>query len=103
MAIACPNALFTLVDSNQKKMMVVKDIATSMGLKNVRVICCRAEVLNETFDFMLGRAVINLPFFLGFSSHFIDGKSNSIPHKTLEVKKEITISSGLLYLKGNNT
>lgn len=108
LAIACPNAQFTLVDSNSKKMMVVSDIATSLGLKNVRVLCSRAEKVNETFDFMLGRAVSALPSFLSFSSHFVDGGSmalhTSVNYRSVIGQKEgIFISSGLLYLKGDIT
>ena len=102
LAIACPNTQFTLIDSNTKKMMVVQDLADQLELKNVRVICSRAEKLNERFDFMLGRAVSNLPNFLSFSSHFVDGKSK-IPLTIAEqklVSSGVTIGSGLLYLKG---
>ena len=105
LAIVCPNAQFTLVDSNSKKMMVVNDIAVSLSLKNVRVLCSRAEKINETFDFMLGRAVSNLPNFLSFSSHFVDGKSKSLStiatQKSVGIQESsIAITSGLLYLKG---
>lgn len=102
LAIACPNTQFTLIDSNVKKMMVVQDLADSLGLKNVRVICNRAEKLDERFDFMLGRAVSNLPNFLSFSSHLVDGKSKT-PLTVVEQKSislGITVGSGLLYLKG---
>ena len=93
------------MDSNSKKMMVVSDIATSLGLKNVRVLCSRAEKVDETFDFMLGRAVSALPNFLSFSSHFVDGRSmavrSSVNYQSVIGQKEgIFISSGLLYLKG---
>jgi 16S rRNA (guanine527-N7)-methyltransferase len=83
-------------------MMVVQDLADSLGLKNVRVICNRAEKLDERFDFMLGRAVSNLPNFLSFSSHLVDGKSKT-PLTVVEQKSVslgITVGSGLLYLKG---
>ena len=99
-AIVCPDAQFTLLDSNSKKMMVVKDIASSLGLKNVRIICDRAEKVNETFDFMLGRSVSAVPTFLGFSSQFINEKSTAVskPHAPTGVQ----IGSGLLYIKGGD-
>ena len=98
LAIICPDAQFTLIDSNSKKMMVVNDMASSLGLKNVRVICCRAEKLPEKFDFLLGRAVSALPNFLGFSSHLINEKS-AVSSTTI-ANIGVTISSGMLYLKG---
>lgn len=98
LAIICPDAQFTLIDSNSKKMMVVNDMAASLGLKNVRVICCRAEKLTEKFDFLLGRAVSALPNFLSFSSHLI--KEKSAASSTTIADTGITVSSGMLYLKG---
>ena len=98
LAIICPDAQFTLIDSNSKKMMVVSDMAASLGLKNVRVICCRAEKLTEKFDFLLGRAVSALPNFLSFSSHLL--KEKSAASSTTIANTGITVSSGMLYLKG---
>ena len=97
MAIACPEAKFTLLDSNSKKMAIVDDIATSLGLSNVRVVCSRAEKLQESYDFLLGRAVSALPNYLGFSEHLLKKKSDAQPATLLD---GYPISSGLLYLKG---
>ena len=99
MAIACPNALFTLLDSNGKKIAIVEDMIQSIGLKNVKTIRARAEDINETFDFMMGRAVSAVPTFLGFSSHFVNGKSQA---KSIQTYQNVTIKSGLLYLKGGD-
>ena len=99
MAIACPNASFTLLDSNGKKITAVKDMAESIGLKNVKTVNARAEDINETYDFMMGRAVSAVPTFLGFSSHFVNGKSQT---KSIQSHNNITIKSGLLYLKGGD-
>jgi len=100
MAIACPNAKFTLLDSNGKKIAIVDDMIQSIGLKNVKTIRGRAEDVNQTFDYMMGRAVSAVPTFLGFSSHFVDGKSKVKPSKS--PKGDIVIESGLLYLKGGD-
>lgn len=109
LAIICPDAHFTLLDSNSKKMMVVNEIANSLGLKNVNVVCSRAEKLDEKFDFLLGRAVSALPNFLSFSSHLIDGKSSVLSKDFVgKLRSEstgsdltsVSISSGMLYLKG---
>lgn len=89
MAICCPNASFTLLDSNTKKMAIVEDIRSSLGLSNVKVVRARAEAFQERFDFMLGRAVSAVPTFLGFSSHFLDINS-------------LFSDSGLLYIKGGD-
>jgi len=100
MAIACPNAKFTLLDSNGKKIAIVDDMIQSIGLKNVKTIRGRAEDISRTFDYMMGRAVSAVPTFLGFSSHFVDGKSQAKPSKS--PNDNIIIESGLLYLKGGD-
>jgi len=100
MAIACPNAKFTLLDSNGKKIAIVDDMIQSIGLKNVKTIRGRAEDISHTFDYMMGRAVSAVPTFLGFSSHFVDGKSQAKP--SMSPRDNIIIESGLLYLKGGD-
>ncbi len=94
MAIACPDAQFTLLDSNGKKMAVVEDIKNKLKLKNVRIIKSRAEEFREEFDFMLGRAVSAVPSFLSFSSHFLGTKPRTSDNASMK--------SGLLYLKGGD-
>ena len=85
----------------------MQDIVTSLGLKNVRVICDRAENVKESYDFMLGRSVSAVPTFLGFSSHFINPNSlvatSTVATTTSDNNNNtIQIGSGLLYIKGDN-
>ena len=87
-------------DDRSKKMMVVQDIATSLGLTNVRVVCDRAEKVHERFDFMLGRSVSAVPTFLGFSSHFMDPAS-AAPAAT-HGPTGVNVGPGLLYIKGGD-
>ncbi|MDB9526711.1 16S rRNA (guanine(527)-N(7))-methyltransferase RsmG [Oscillatoria sp. CS-180] len=62
-AIAFPHWQITLLDSTQKKIRFLQELAQSMGLKNVRVIADRAEFLGhqlshrELYDVALLRAV----------------------------------------------
>jgi len=116
LACTCPDAQFTLLDSNSKKMMVVQDLVDKLGLKNVVVVKGRAEEHRKVFDFVLGRAVSALPNFLSFSCHFVDGRSSALasPAPLLlrqggkdDEAEEVAgkmrvVSSGLLYLKGGN-
>jgi 16S rRNA (guanine527-N7)-methyltransferase len=93
MSIVCPEASLTLLDSNGKKMTVVEDIRKSLKLENVKVVNKRAEDHNESYDFMMGRAVSAMPKFLSFSSHFLEADGNGNP----ACQKP---GSGLYYLKG---
>ena len=60
LAIFFPLCNFTLVDSIGKKIMVVKSIAESLGLKNVNAIQSRAEAIEGKFDFVVSRATAPL-------------------------------------------
>ena len=88
MAIAYPQAQFTLVDSIGKKIMVVQSIVSELGLQNVEAQQCRAQSVNKQFDFVTGRAVKNLPEFFGWiKGNLRCGQRNSL-------------ANGVLYWKG---
>ncbi len=61
LAIFFPDVQFLLVDSIGKKIKVVQEVATAIGLKNVTAIHSRAEeIKNRTFDYAVSRAVAPL-------------------------------------------
>jgi 16S rRNA (guanine527-N7)-methyltransferase len=61
LAIFFPDTPFHLVDSINKKLMVVKEIANAIGLKNITVEHSRAEqIKNRKFDVVVSRAVAPL-------------------------------------------
>lgn len=64
LAIMYPNADFTLCDSVGKKTIVAGEVAESLGLENATIVNARAESLNETFDFVVSRAVTSLDNFV---------------------------------------
>jgi 16S rRNA (guanine527-N7)-methyltransferase len=101
LAIVNPEATFTLLDSNTKKMMVVEDLVAYLGLENrVKVVKGRAETHTERYDFILGRAVSAIPNFLSFSAHLLG--NNAGPGTRPVGEGGAAISSGLLYLKGGD-
>ena len=92
MAICYPQAKFTLMDSIAKKVMVVEDMASKLGLSNVSVRRGRVEELpkKKTYDFVLGRAVTALPAFFGWVRDKVAKGSRNSP------------ANGILYLKGGD-
>lgn len=90
LAIMYPNSEFLLVDSIGKKIKVVNAIADSLDLSNLRTIHTRAEYVNEKFDFVVSRAVTQMPLFL----NWVKGKFKSISKHQLP--------NGILYLKGGD-
>jgi len=90
LAILFPKARFVLIDSIGKKIKVVQDIAQQIGLQNVEALQIRAEQLNESFDFVVSRAVTDLPTFYSWVRYKIRKKGFN------------KLQNGILYLKGGD-
>lgn len=61
LAIFFPEVEFLLVDSIGKKIKVVQEVATAIGLKNVTAVQSRVEeIKGRTFDYAVSRAVAPL-------------------------------------------
>lgn len=90
LAILFPEVEFLLVDSIGKKIKVVNEVSSALGLTNVRTMHQRAEKINETFDFVVSRAVTNMTDF----KKWVKGKFNK--------KHYNSIDNGILYLKGGD-
>lgn len=89
LAICFPKARFFLCDSITKKANAVRDMVSSLGLKNVEVVNKRAETLESKWDYILGRAVTSLPRYIGWVRDNIrSGGSQTFPN-------------GVLYWKGS--
>lgn len=90
LAILYPETNFYLIDIIAKKIRVVNEVVNALGLKNVKAEQKRAETIDEKFDFIVSRAVTNMPDFVEW-----------IRHKT---KKENIheFENGILYLKGGD-
>jgi 16S rRNA (guanine527-N7)-methyltransferase len=61
MAIAQPDAHFTLIEPMERRSDWLKQIAAELGLTNVTVLRARAEEVGEAFDLVTARAVSALP------------------------------------------
>ena len=57
LAILFPEVSFTLVDSIRKKTTVVREVASALALSNVTVVNDRFENINDSYDFIVSRAV----------------------------------------------
>lgn len=89
LAILFPAVQFTLIDGKGKKIMVVKEIATAIGLQNVVAKHVRAEELKgRKFDFVVSRAVASLDKLLPYT------------RRLLKKKQQHAYPNGLFALKG---
>ncbi|MCO6564129.1 MAG: 16S rRNA (guanine(527)-N(7))-methyltransferase RsmG [Apibacter sp.] len=90
LAILFPDSQFTLADSIGKKIKVVNEIAQILNLNNVTGIHSRAEKIKDKFDFVVSRAVTQMPVFMSWvKGKFISKNINSL-------------QNGVLYLKGGD-
>ena len=90
LAILFPETEFYLVDSIGKKIKVVNEIATALGLANVKAFHKRAGEINEKFDFVISRAVTRLKEFYPWVKRKFNKQSKNI------------LPNGILYLKGGD-
>jgi len=90
LAILFPETRFYLIDVILKKINVVKAVADALELKNVKAEQIRAENVKGDFDFIVSRAVTNMPDFVSWTKDKIK-KQN---------KHEL--KNGILYLKGGD-
>jgi 16S rRNA (guanine527-N7)-methyltransferase len=90
LAIMFPEAQFTLVDSVGKKIKVVQAVAEALALDNVKAYHKRAEDVDDTFDFVVSRAVTRMERFVPWVKNKIKAESKH------------ALSNGILYLKGGD-
>jgi 16S rRNA (guanine527-N7)-methyltransferase len=97
LAIYFPQVQFHLVDSIGKKLKVVEDVASQIGLSNVTTQHIRAEdIRNRRFDFVVSRAVAPLKELWSWSRPLLHKKQFEMgrPHQL--------VRSGLICLKGGD-
>ena len=90
LAILFPETNFYLVDSIQKKIGVVNAVAASVRLTNVKATNQRAEQVNGKFDFVVSRAVTQMPRFV----EWIQDK--------ISLSHQHDLANGILALKGGD-
>lgn len=90
LAIMFPEVKFKMIDGTGKKIRVVNEVATAIGLENVEAVHLRGEEEKGKYDFVVSRAVMPLPDLMKIiKKNFSKEGKNSLPN-------------GLLCLKGGN-
>lgn len=90
LAILFPEVEFTAIDSIGKKIRVVEGVCQAVGITNIRTVNGRVESLKERFDYIVSRAVTDMPTFVGWVKGMVSkGQRGSKPN-------------GILYLKGGD-
>ena len=77
LAIERPDLKFTLIESNNKKCNFLNETKNLLDLKNVKIVCERAEVagkdktLRESFDYAIARGVAKINVLLEYLMPFL--------------------------------
>lgn len=90
LAIMFPETKFISADSIGKKITVVKGVCEGAGIKNIDARNMRVEQIGEKFDYIVSRAVTEMPTFVKWIWSKIErGQRGTLPN-------------GILYLKGGD-
>ena len=90
LSILFPSVSFSLLDSIEKKIKVVREVSKELDLKNINPLRMRVEDHNERHDFVVSRAVTAFPEFVRLTS------------KNITPGGKNKIKNGILYLKGGD-
>ena len=90
LAIMFPETRFYLIDVIAKKIKVVNEVANALDLKNVKAEQMRAENVKGDFDFIVSRAVTNMPDFVSWVK------------TKIKKQNKHELKNGILYLKGGD-
>ncbi len=87
LAIFFPNVQFHLVDSIRKKLTVVNSICEDLGINNIKTSHSRVEEIKEKADFIVVRAVAQLPKLINWSKTLIkEDHKNGLPNGMICLK-----------------
>ena len=90
LAILFPETQFKMIDGTGKKIRVVNEVATAIGLENVEAVHLRGEEEKGKYDFVVSRAVMPLPDLM------------KIVKKNVGKEQSNSLPNGVICLKGGN-
>jgi 16S rRNA (guanine527-N7)-methyltransferase len=90
LSILFPSSSFSLLDSIEKKIKVVREVCGELKLSNVNPVRSRLEDHKGKYDFIVSRAVTSFPDFIRLTSKNISPEGKNM------------ISNGIIYLKGGD-
>ncbi len=90
LSIMFPECKFKLIDGTGKKVLVAQEVAKSIGLTNCNPVQLRGEEEKDKFDFVVSRAVMQLPDLM------------KIVQKNISHKHKNALPNGVICLKGGD-
>ena len=99
LAMHYPDKEFVLMDSVNKKLGVINDIANKLEIKNVRTVHGRAEDLakekeyRDSFDLVVSRAVASMPTLVEYALPFVKPGGFFVAYKTESALDEVVLAN----------
>lgn len=90
LAIMFPDCQFRLIDGTGKKIRVVKEVCSAIGLANCQPVHLRGEEERGTYDFIVSRAVMPLPDLF------------KLMRKNISRQQHNALPNGIICLKGGD-
>lgn len=90
LAIMFPETSFKMIDGTGKKILVAKEIAKAIGLKNCQIEQLRGEDEKDKYDFVVSRAVMLLPDLV------------KLVRKNISKRQQNSMPNGIICLKGGD-
>lgn len=96
-AIEYPNISITGIDSIRKKINAVQSIKDKLGLKNLNLICDRAEnIKDKKYDIVVSRAVAELSKIAEYALPLLKKNGYFIAYKSKKTEEEIENAKNIL-------
>jgi 16S rRNA (guanine527-N7)-methyltransferase len=106
LAILSPEKEFVLVDSLKKRLKIIDQLCSEIGINNVTTIHSRAEDLGhndahrERYDMCISRAVASLPVLCEYCIPFVRLGGSMVAYKGKDAAKELEESKGAIKILG---
>jgi 16S rRNA (guanine527-N7)-methyltransferase len=106
LAIFFPEKNFVLLDSLQKRLKIVREMAENIGLRNIEIVHGRAEDLarmskfREQFDLCVSRAVANLSTLSELCMPFVKVGGTFLAYKGPNCNGEVSVALKAIHMLG---
>jgi 16S rRNA (guanine527-N7)-methyltransferase len=105
LAVARPDAKVVLLEATKKKAAFLQEVATKLGLENVKVVAERAETaargkLREASDFAVARAVGAMDFLVEWCLPLVKKRGRMLAMKGARIVEELPAAAAAIRLLG---
>lgn len=108
LALYFPEKKFALMDSLEKRLNIIEEIAKNIGIKNIKLIHRRAEdagqdnACREKFDVVVSRAVAELSVLSELALPLVSAGGAFIAYKSADIEEELDKAENAIKILGGS-